>query len=188
MCVGKKCLDIINITITGSFYVSFSDQNSESQGPKHLARDHTATLHCYMGRATKVLSGPNPALWDILGSIRQGRSSPEIGSSLDSTGSLFSLGKPNSVLELVREFDHLWALVTRERNKTEKLCLWAQSHPQPPNVVLGCFAIPNLICFLPSCVVPCPHPNRPLWTLPAELGASLLGICRALLGWRRYLW
>lgn len=77
MCHGEKVLSVTNITIVGRFYVSFSDQNSESQRAKSTVLGTTqlhVCPHCYMGRAAQPspLWSPNPALWDILGSIRQG--------------------------------------------------------------------------------------------------------------------
>ena len=69
MCVWEKVLDIINITITGSFFMSFSDQNSESASQSTVP----GTTQLHVGRAAQPsLLSPNPVLWDILGSIRQG--------------------------------------------------------------------------------------------------------------------
>lgn len=139
------------------------------RGPKHRARDHSymwlPTLLHGQSSPTKVSLSPNPALWDILGSIRQGGVLPQIGSSLDSTGSLFSLGKP-SVLELVGVWPPCEPLVYKGREIKRWNYVSGPRVTHSHQMVLGCLPFPNLICFLPSCVS---LPTPPTDTLDSAL-------------------
>lgn len=178
MC-GEKVLDIINITITGRFLcVIFWSEFGESESRSTVLGTTQLHVcpHCYMGRAAQ----PSP-LWvptqrsgTFLEVSARGRSSPEIGSSLDSTGSLFSLGKP-SVLELVGSLTTCEPLFTRERNKALRNYVSGPRVTHSHQMVLGCLPISEshlLPAFLCRSL---PTPQQTLWTLPCRAGSFSAG-------------
>lgn len=142
--------------------------------PKHRARDHRATC----GRSSPTNSWvPTQCSGTFLEVSARGRSSPKIGSSLDSSGGLFSLGEP-SVRELVGSLTNCKPLFKRERNKALRKYVSGPRVTHSHQVVLGC--LPTLPVseshLLPAFLRhPLPTPQQTLWTPPCRAGSFSAG-------------
>lgn len=151
--------------------MSFSDQNSGSQRAE--APCEGPQSYMWAEQHNQVFWVPTQCSGTFLEVSARGRSSPEIGSSLDSSGSLFSPGEP-SVLELVGSLTNCKPLFKRERNKALRKYVSGPRLTHSHQVVLGCLPtlpvseshlLPAFLCH------PLPTPQQTLWTLPCRAGS-----------------